>query len=74
MIAETMILAGCDKECVKIYTVLRKLSVYEGLYSLGFKDLTFSQIQKLDWEVLELKIRTWLAGVGIAVQTLLADE
>lgn len=73
-IAQAMISAGYGKECVKIYNVLRKSIVGEGLYRLGFETLTLSQIQKLDWEVLDLKIRSWLNGSGVAIRILLSGE
>lgn len=73
-IAQTMVSAGYGKECVKIYTLLRKSIVDEGLYRLGFGTLTLSQIQKLDWEVLDLKIRSWLNGSGLAVRILFSGE
>lgn len=73
-ISQTMIAAGYGKECVKIYTMMRRSIVDEGLYRLGFEILPLSRIQKLDWDVLELKIRSWVAGAGIAIRTLLSGE
>lgn len=73
-IADCMISAGYGKECVKIYKTLRKSIVDEGLYHLGVEKTTLSQIQKMDWEVLEYKIKNWLNAVKVAVKTLFYGE
>ncbi|XP_009386540.2 exocyst complex component EXO70H1 [Musa acuminata AAA Group] len=73
-IAETMISVGYGKECVKVYKVLRKSIVDEGLYRLGFERLSPSQVHKLDWQVLEPKIRSWLGASRVAVSTLFSGE
>ncbi|KAM0953616.1 putative exocyst complex component Exo70, cullin repeat-like-containing domain superfamily [Dioscorea sansibarensis] len=73
-IAGAMISAGYGKECVKIYKILRKSIVDEGLYRLGFEKLTVNQVQKLDRETLDLKIRTWISAAKVAVKTLFAGE
>ncbi|XP_058729879.1 exocyst complex component EXO70H1-like [Vicia villosa] len=73
-IADCMISSGYGKECVKVYIVMRKSIVDEALYHLGVDRLTLSQIQKMDWEVIELKIKTWLNAVKVAVGTLFHGE
>ncbi|KAF2283391.1 hypothetical protein GH714_003824 [Hevea brasiliensis] len=73
-IADCMIGSGYGKECVKIYKIVRKSIVDEALYHLGVERLNFSQIQKMDWEVLELKIKSWLNAVKVAVKTLFNGE
>ncbi|KAL4283380.1 hypothetical protein GQ457_16G011010 [Hibiscus cannabinus] len=74
-IAEAMISAGYAKECIKIYKIIRKSIVDEALYHLGVeRGLTFQQVQKMEWEVLEVKIKTWLSAVKMAVKTLFYGE
>ncbi|KAL2328692.1 hypothetical protein Fmac_022119 [Flemingia macrophylla] len=73
-IAQCMICTGYGKECVKVYVVMRKSIVDEALYHLGVERFSFSQLQKLDWEVLELKIKTWLKAAKVAVRTLFHGE
>ncbi|CAL9769205.1 unnamed protein product [Musa acuminata subsp. burmannicoides] len=73
-IADTMVFAGYRKECVRTYKSLRKSIVDEGLYRLGFERLAPAQIQKLDWAVLELKVRSWLVASRVAVRTLFHGE
>lgn len=73
-IADCMISAGYAKECVKIYKIIRKSIVDEALYHLGVERLNLSVIQKMEWEVLEIKIKNWLHGVKTAVRTLFYGE
>ncbi|KAK9086996.1 hypothetical protein Syun_029390 [Stephania yunnanensis] len=74
MIAECMISLGYSKECVKIYKIIRKSIIDEGLYRLGIERLSSHQIQKMEWEVLEVKIKSWLGAMKVAVNTLFAGE
>ncbi|XP_042015324.1 exocyst complex component EXO70H1-like [Salvia splendens] len=74
LIAECMISSGYAKECLKIYKIIRKSIVDEGIYKLGVEKLSSSQIHKMDWEVLDLRIKNWLSAVRTAVQTLFNGE
>ena len=73
-IADCMISSGYGKECVKIYKIVRKSIVDESLYHLGVERLSYSQLQKMDWEVIERKIRIWLNAVKASVKTLFYGE
>ncbi|XP_022156162.1 exocyst complex component EXO70H1-like, partial [Momordica charantia] len=73
-IADCMISAGYGKECVKIYTVNRKSIVEEGLYNLGVAKTSFHHVNRMEWEVLEVKIKNWLNAVKIAVRTFFESE
>lgn len=73
-IADCMISVGYGKECVKIYKTIRKSIVDEGLYHLGVEKTSLSQIQKMDWDVLEYKIKNWVSAVKVAVKTLFYGE
>ncbi|XP_041026369.1 exocyst complex component EXO70H1-like [Juglans microcarpa x Juglans regia] len=73
-IAECMISSGYAKECVSIYKIIRQSIVDEGIYRLGVEKLSSSQINKMDWEVLELKIKNWLDAVKISMRTLFTGE
>ncbi|XP_050368381.1 exocyst complex component EXO70H1-like [Argentina anserina] len=68
-IADCMISAGYGKECVKIYKIIRKSIIDEALYHRGVEKLSLSQVQKMDWNVLETKIKNWLNAVKVAVKT-----
>ncbi|KAJ0622114.1 putative exocyst complex component Exo70, cullin repeat-like-containing domain superfamily [Helianthus annuus] len=73
-IADCMIGSGYGKECVKIYKILRKSIVDETLYNLGVEKYSLNQLNKMDWEVLEAKIKTWLYAEKIAVKSLFSGE
>ncbi|CAA6654869.1 unnamed protein product [Spirodela intermedia] len=73
-IADCMIFCGYGKECVNIYKTIRRSIVDEGLYKLGFDRLSPTQIQKFDWDVLEMRMRSWLASSKVAVRTLFSGE
>lgn len=74
IIAECMVKNGYGKECIKVYTTVRKSIVEEGIYKLNVEERSFSKVNKMDWEVLEMKINSWLEAVKISVRTLFAGE
>ncbi|KAI3968993.1 hypothetical protein MKW92_035949 [Papaver armeniacum] len=74
IIADCMISSGYGKECVKIYKLIRKSIIDEGLYRLGIEKMTCQKIQRLDWEIIQLKLENWLKSVKIAVTTLFSSE
>lgn len=73
-IAECMISTGYGKECSNIYKIIRKSIIDEGIYRLGVERLSYSRVNKMDSEALELKIKNWLDAVKIAVKTLFTGE
>ncbi|URE18910.1 exocyst complex [Musa troglodytarum] len=73
-IADTMVSAGYSKECVTTYQTLRKCIVDEGLCRLGFERISLAHVLKLDWSMLELKVRSWLGASRVALRTLFHGE
>ncbi|CAH8359053.1 unnamed protein product [Eruca vesicaria subsp. sativa] len=74
VIAETMIICGYGKECIKSYKLIRKSIVDEGLHLLGIEKVKTSQFHKMDWGVLEIMIKNWIKAAKIGVTTLLRGE
>ncbi|KAE8681822.1 hypothetical protein F3Y22_tig00111305pilonHSYRG00030 [Hibiscus syriacus] len=74
LIADCMISCGCAKECVEIYNAIRKSIIDEGIYKLGIEKLRSSQINKMEWDVLNLKIKEWLEAMKISMRRLFAAE
>ncbi|XP_010487924.1 PREDICTED: exocyst complex component EXO70B1-like [Camelina sativa] len=74
MIANCMISSGYEKDCVKIYKKFRKKIIADALTRLGFEKLTSTQMQKLDWETLEKKIKVWVRVTTVAITTLFNGE
>ncbi|KAL2239775.1 exocyst complex component EXO70A1 [Sesamum indicum] len=73
-IADCMIACGYGRECIRVYKSIRKSMVIESLYHLGVERLSHPQMKKMEWLVLEPKIKRWLRVVKFAVKTLLQGE
>ncbi|XP_020597323.1 exocyst complex component EXO70B1-like [Phalaenopsis equestris] len=74
-IAESMMANGYGMECIRIYKLLRKSILEEALFLLGFDvHIPFSNIHKIDWPVLDLKIKSWLAAARISFTSHFAAE
>ena len=73
-IAERMISAGYYRECVQVYGSVRKSAVEASFCRLGVEKLSIGDIQRLEWEVLETKIRRWIRAAKICVRILFASE
>ncbi|GKV30083.1 hypothetical protein SLEP1_g38942 [Rubroshorea leprosula] len=73
-IADCMISCGYAKECVYIYKISRKSIIDEGIYRLGIERISCSQINKMKWDVWDLKIKSWLEAVKISMRKLFHGE
>ncbi|KAK7345644.1 hypothetical protein VNO77_16252 [Canavalia gladiata] len=73
-IADCMVSNGYAKECFSVYTTMRKSIVDEAIYHLNVEELSSSKVKKMAWEVIDLKIKSWLEAVRISVRTLFAAE
>ncbi|KZV15925.1 hypothetical protein F511_25540 [Dorcoceras hygrometricum] len=73
-IADAMISSGYAKECMNIYKIVRKSIIDETLYLLHVEKFTTSQIQKMEWSVLEHNIKKWLHAVKVTVKGLFYSE
>ncbi|XVE76306.1 hypothetical protein DITRI_Ditri12bG0161300 [Diplodiscus trichospermus] len=74
MIADCMIASGYAKECINVYKVIRKSIIDEGIYKLGIQKTSSSQVNKMEWDVLDLKINNWLEAVKISLKMLFTGE
>ncbi|KAL8098805.1 exocyst complex component EXO70A1-like [Apium graveolens] len=73
-IAERMISAGYVRECVQVYGSVRKSVVESSFRRLGIEKLSIGDIQRLEWEVLEVKIRRWIKAAKACIRILFASE
>lgn len=73
-IAERMVASKYERECCQVYSTVRREILDEGLRRLGIEKLSIEEIQKMDWETLEGKIKKWNQAIKIAVQVLLGSE
>lgn len=73
-IADCMISSGYAKECIHIYKIIRKSIIDEAIYRLGVEQINSSRINKIEWNLLDLKIKSWLGAVKISMRTLFHGE
>ncbi|XP_010473847.1 PREDICTED: exocyst complex component EXO70B1 [Camelina sativa] len=73
-IAECMIGSGYAKECISIYKTIRRSIIDEGIYRLEVEKTSTGKVKKMSWEVMELKIRSWLKAVSVSMETLFRGE
>ncbi|XP_050382325.1 exocyst complex component EXO70H1-like [Argentina anserina] len=74
LIAECMISSGYAKECVHIYKIIRKSIIDEGMYKLGVERFATSKINKINRDVLDLRIKNWVTAVKVAMTSLFNGE
>ncbi|XP_028763242.1 exocyst complex component EXO70A1 [Neltuma alba] len=73
-IAERMISSGYLRECIQVYGSVRKSAVDANFRRLGIEKLSIGDIQRLEWEQLESKIRRWIRAAKVCIRTLFASE
>lgn len=73
-IAERMISSGYLRECIQVYGSVRKSAVDASFRRLGVEKLSIGDVQRLEWEQLEAKIRRWIRAAKVCVRTLFASE
>ncbi|VFQ80739.1 unnamed protein product [Cuscuta campestris] len=73
-IAERMISAGYLRECVQVYGSVRKSAVEASFRKLGVEKLSIGEIQRMEWETVEVKIRRWIRVAKLCVRILFASE
>lgn len=73
-IAERMVAAGYGRECVQVYGSVRKAAVDHSLRQLGVEKLSIGDVQRLEWEALETKIRRWIRAARTCVRVVFASE
>ncbi|CAA0372952.1 unnamed protein product [Arabidopsis thaliana] len=74
MIADCMISSGYENECIKIYKKIRGSIMAEALSNLGFENLSFGKIQKLDWDSMEKNLKKWLEATKVLITNLFEGE
>ncbi|TXG56000.1 hypothetical protein EZV62_017313 [Acer yangbiense] len=59
-ISTVMIASGYERECCLIYGALRRNAFNDELSELGFDNISFDEVQRMQWESLEGDIATWI--------------
>ena len=73
-IVSRLILGGMKREASQAYVSSRKNMLEESLYELGVEKLTIDEVQKMQWEVQEDKIKNWNQAIKVGVKVLFASE
>lgn len=73
-IAERMVAAGYARECMQVYGSIRKSMVDESFLRLGIEKLSIGDVQRLEWETLEVKIKKWIRAAKVCIRMLFASE
>lgn len=73
-IADRMIRSGYEKECVQVYSSVRRDALDECLVILGVEKLSIEEVQKIEWKSLDEKMKKWIQAVKIGVRVLLTGE
>ncbi|PON77318.1 Exocyst complex protein [Parasponia andersonii] len=73
-IADRMVKSGYEKECVQVYSSVRRDALDECLVILGVEKLSIEEVQKIGWKSLDEKMKKWIQAVKIGVRVLLTGE
>ncbi|XP_077227308.1 exocyst subunit exo70 family protein F1 [Tasmannia lanceolata] len=73
-IADRMVRSGYEKECCQVYSSVRRDVLDECLSILGVDRLSIEEVQRIEWKVLDEKMKKWIQAVKIMVRVLLSGE
>lgn len=73
-IAKMMMKSGYDKECCQIYTSLPKDALDDSLTKIKVEKVSIEDVQKMDWNHLEDKMKKWSEAVKTFVNVILFKE
>ncbi|KAF9603901.1 hypothetical protein IFM89_038620 [Coptis chinensis] len=73
-IAERMIKAGYEKECCQVYTSVRRDALYDCFSVLGFEKMSIEEVQRLEWGLLDDKMKKWIHAVKVVVRFVFSAE
>ncbi|GJX23290.1 exocyst complex component EXO70B1-like protein [Tanacetum coccineum] len=73
-IADRMIKSGYEKECCQVYCNVRREVLDECLAVLGVERLSIEEVLRIDWKVLDEKLKKWILAVKVVVRVLLFGE
>ena len=66
--------AGYGRECIQVYASVRKPAVDSALRRLGVETLSIGDVQQLEGDALEAKVRRWIRAARAAVPRVFASE
>ncbi|KAK8930655.1 hypothetical protein KSP39_PZI016179 [Platanthera zijinensis] len=69
-----MISVGYSGECFHVFVTVYKSAMELCLCHLNIERLSIGDVQQLDWEVLESKIRRWICAARVCVRIIFPSE
>ncbi|THG11205.1 exocyst complex component EXO70B1-like [Camellia sinensis] len=73
-IASAMILAGYETECYQVFNIARRNLFNEAMKNLDFDTISIEDVQRMQWELLEGEIGTWIKVVKQCATVLFPGE
>ncbi|WVZ92023.1 hypothetical protein U9M48_038121 [Paspalum notatum var. saurae] len=73
-VADRMLRAGYGLELAQVYVAVRRDALAESVALLGVEAVAIEEVLRMEWSVLDQKMRRWCHAVRAVVQTFLADE
>ncbi|KAJ0920104.1 putative exocyst complex component Exo70, cullin repeat-like-containing domain superfamily [Helianthus annuus] len=73
-IADRMIRSGYEKECCQVYTSVRRDVLDECLMILGVERLSIEEVQRIEWKIMDEKLKKWILALKVVVRVLLFGE
>ncbi|TKY55326.1 Exocyst complex component EXO70B1 [Spatholobus suberectus] len=73
-IIDRMLRSGYERECLQVYSSVRRDALDECLVILGVERLSIEEVQKVEWKSLDEKMKNWVQAVKVVVGVLLSGE
>ncbi|KAA8532232.1 hypothetical protein F0562_032265 [Nyssa sinensis] len=73
-IVTAMISAGYETECCQVYGITRRNAFMEAIKNLEFEKISIDDVQKMQWETLEVEIAKWIKVVQHCATVLFPGE
>ncbi|KAG5028191.1 hypothetical protein AAZX31_05G045700 [Glycine max] len=73
-IIDRMVRSGYERECLQVYSSVRRDALDECLIILGVERLSIEEVQKVEWRSLDEKMKNWVQAVKVVVGVLLSGE
>ncbi|KAL6646225.1 hypothetical protein ACP70R_017833 [Stipagrostis hirtigluma subsp. patula] len=73
-VAGRILRAGYGPELAQVYVDVRRDALAESVARLGVEAVAIEEVLKMEWAILDQKMRRWSHAVRAAVRTLLAGE
>lgn len=73
-IIDRMFRSGYERECLQVYSSVRRDALDECLVILGVERLSIEEVQKVEWRSLDEKMKNWVQAVKVVVGVLLSGE